>query len=59
MPTTARQSTLSAISQKTHTLTAQIVHVKAQGHKMQAVFSDAETDAASRLDMAHALVNKL
>jgi hypothetical protein len=60
IPTTHRASTLQAISQKAHALTAQIVHVKANGQKMRDVLDRATAaTAGSALQRAHFLVNRL
>ena len=60
VPTTHRASTLQAISQKAHDLTAQIVHVKANGQKMREILNSATAaTAGSALQRAHLFVNRL
>lgn len=46
---THRSSTLNAISQKTHHLTARIEFLKSEGHRMRELLDQVPEDTGSRL----------
>ena len=53
MPQTHRTSTLAAISQKTHDLTARIVHLGVEIQRIKDVTANAPGQGQSRLDWIH------
>ena len=58
MPVTHRQSTLSAISAKTHSLTAQITHLGVESARLKDLVDGAPGNGVSRLDWIHQQINK-
>ncbi len=53
VPTTHRESTLRAIGQKAHDVTARIEFLSVEGKRMADLVKNAPGDASSRLDWLH------
>ncbi len=57
-PHTHRASVLSAISQKTHSITAQIQHLKIEGQRRRDIIQNAPGSGQSRLDWINQQLNQ-
>ena len=57
VPTTHRQSTLSAISAKAHSIDSRIEHLAVEGRRIANLVKHAPGDASSRLDWLHKQLN--